>query len=54
MDILGLGVSPPEPSWGRMLVAQSQSWGAQVASALSFLMIAIFAFSSSDIISRKT
>jgi len=37
-----------------MLVAQSQSWGAQVASALSFLMIAIFAFSSNDIISRKT
>ncbi|MGV1989513.1 hypothetical protein ACQZ5N_23125 [Agrobacterium sp. 22-221-1] len=54
LDILGLGVSPPEPSWGSMLVAQSQSWGAQVASALSFLMIAIFAFSSSDIISRKT
>ncbi|CUX49576.1 membrane hypothetical protein [Agrobacterium deltaense Zutra 3/1] len=54
LDILGLGASPPEPSWGSMLVAQSQSWGAQVASALSFLMIAIFAFSSSDIISRKT
>jgi len=51
LDILGLGMQPPEPSWGSMLIAQSASWWPQATAALGFLTIGMIAFLFSDTVS---
>ena len=51
IDILGLGVEPPEPSWGSMLIAQSASLWPQATAALGFLTIGMVAFLFSDTVS---
>ncbi|MFD2440880.1 hypothetical protein ACFSS8_13780 [Paracoccus kondratievae] len=54
LDALGLGVTPPEPSWGSMFSAQSHSWWPEAAAAFAFVVVGAFAFSLSDIVSRKS
>lgn len=48
LDILGLGVQPPQPSWGSVLGAQSISLWPQAAAGLGFLVIGMTAFAFSD------
>lgn len=55
IDILGLGVQPPQPSWGIILDAQSISLWPQAAAGLGFLIIGVTAFTFNDAIaSSKT
>jgi ABC-type dipeptide/oligopeptide/nickel transport system permease subunit len=54
LDVLGLGVQPPEPSWGSMLVVRNISWWPQATAAFGFLTVGVFAFSLSDLASRKS
>jgi peptide/nickel transport system permease protein len=53
LDVLGLGVQPPAPSWGSMLIAQGVSLWPQAMAILGFLIIGTAAFSFSDIVSRQ-
>jgi peptide/nickel transport system permease protein len=52
LDILGLGVQPPRPSWGSVLSAQSISLWPQAAAGLGFLVIGMTAFAFSDALAR--
>lgn len=52
LDNLGLGVQPPEPSWGNMLTAQSASWSPNALAILGLLAIGITSFSFGDMLSK--
>ena len=52
LDTLGLGVRPPEPSWGTMLMAQSASWWPNVIASLGLAIIGLTAFATGDLLSR--